>query len=145
MKRATPPAILALILSGCGAVQWVRPPDVSEADCTASCNAHYGQCPQVFAGFPERAAVECPAEHDNCLRACENGHLPARAAAAPRAIPPPAPFAAPAAAGPAPSAAGSFSVASKEARLRELKHFHDEGLISEVVYLERQKAILAEP
>jgi hypothetical protein len=145
MKKAAPPALFVLILSGCGTVQWVRSPDVSEADCTASCNAHYSQCPQVFAGFPERAAVECPAEHNNCLRACKNGHLPARAAATPRAMPPPAPLAAPAAADPAPAAAGSVPVASKEARLRELKHFHDEGLISEDVYRERQKAILAEP
>jgi hypothetical protein len=131
MKTAA--AALALILSGCGTVRWVRAPEVSEAECTASCSAHYDQCPQVFAGFPERAAVECPAEHNNCLRACEKGH-------------PPAPPAAPAAAAPAPSAASSVhAVASKEARLRELKHFYDERLVTEDVYRDRQKAILAEP
>jgi hypothetical protein len=34
---------------------------------------------------------------------------------------------------------------SKEARLRELKHFHDEGLVTDDVYRDRQKAILSEP
>ena len=125
-------AAFALFLSGCGTVQWVRPPAVTEPGCTASCTAHYEQCPQVFAGFPERAAVECPAEHANCLRACANGHAPRSTDAAPA----PAPSAMPA---PAPAAG------SKEARLRELKHFHDEGLVTEDVYRERQKAILAEP
>jgi hypothetical protein len=142
MKTAA--AALALILSGCGTVQWVRAPEVSEAACTASCNAHYDQCPQVFAGFPERAAVECPAEHNNCLRACEKGHPPAHTAASPLAVSPPAPPAAPAAAVPAPSAGSVRAVTSKEARLRELKHFYDEGLVTEDVYRDRQKAILAE-
>lgn len=142
MKNAA--AALTLILSGCGSVQWVRAPEVSQADCSAACDAHYGQCPQVFAGFPERGAVECPAEHNNCLRACGNGrastHPPAATLAAP------APPTAPAAADPAPSTASSLhTVSSKEARLRELKHFHEEGLVSEDVYRERQKAILAEP
>jgi len=136
MKKAA--AALTLILSGCGTVQWVRAPEASEADCKAACDVHYGQCPQVFAGFPERGAVECPAEHNNCLRACGNG----RAVVAP----PPAQPAAPAGADPAPSAARSLhAVPSKEARLRELKHFYEEGLVSEDVYRERQKAILAEP
>jgi hypothetical protein len=35
--------------------------------------------------------------------------------------------------------------AAKEAKLRELKHFYDEGLVSEDVYRARQAAILAEP
>jgi hypothetical protein len=136
MKKAA--AALTLILSGCGTVQWVRAPEASEADCNAACDAHYGQCPQVFAGFPERGAVECPAEHNNCLRACGSGHA--------MVTPPPAQPAAPAAADPAPSAARSLhAVPSKEARLRELKHFYEEGLVSEDVYRERQKAILAEP
>jgi len=147
MKNAA--AALTFILSGCGTVQWVRAPEVSQADCSAACDAHYGQCPQVFAGFPERGAVECPAEHNNCLRACGNGRASAHPPAATLATPAPAPPtqpAAPAAADPAPSAASSLhTVSSKEARLRELKHFHEEGLVSEDVYRERQKAILAEP
>jgi hypothetical protein len=143
MKKAA--AALTLILSGCGTAQWVRAPEVSAADCTAACDAHYAQCPQVFAGFPERGAVECPAEHNNCLRACRNGHASAQPPAATRVTPPPAQPAAPAAAD-APSAASSLhAVPSKEARLRELKHFYEEGLVSEDVYRERQKAILAEP
>jgi hypothetical protein len=141
MKQAAG-AALTLILSGCGTVQWVRAPEVSEADCIAACDAHYAQCPQVFAGFPERGAVECPAEHNNCLRACGNGHAPAHPPAATPVMKPPPP----AAADPAPSAPSSpHAVGSKEARLRELKHFYEEGLVSEDVYRERQRAILAEP
>ena len=140
MKKAA--AALSLFLAGCGSVQLVRTPEVDEAACTASCNAHYDRCPQVFAGFPERAAVECPAEHNNCLRACANARPAARAAAAPPAVPQPASAAHPSAAA---SASPVQAVSSKEARLRELKHFHDEGLVSEDVYRDRQKAILAEP
>ncbi len=144
MKKTA--AALTLILSGCGTAQWVRAPAVSEADCTAACDAHYGQCPQVFADFPERGAVECPAEHNNCRRACGNGHASAHPTAATPVKPPPAQPAAPAAAVAAPSAAGApHAVPSKEARLRELKHFYEEGLVSEDVYREQQKAILAEP
>jgi len=43
------------------------------------------------------------------------------------------------------AASPARTVASKEARLRELKHFYDEGLITDDVYRDRQKAILAEP
>ena len=141
-------AALAMILSGCGSVPpmpWARGPEVSDSACTASCNAHYEQCPQVFERFPERGAVECPAEHSNCLKVCENAKAAPRAAATPPAVPPPAP--APVApAPPAPVAASpGHAVASKEARLRELKHFYDEGLVSEDVYRERQTAILSEP
>jgi hypothetical protein len=138
-------AAIVLFLSGCGTVQWVPAPEVVESTCTASCNAHYEQCPQVFARFPERGAVECPAEHDKCLKACENAKGPARTAAAPLAAPPPA-AASPAATPLAPVAASSAPAAgSKEARLRELKHFYDEGLVTEDVYRDRQKAILSEP
>jgi hypothetical protein len=128
MKNAS--AALALILSGCGGpMQLVRAPEVSEPACTASCNAHYDQCPKVFANFPERGAVECPAEHNQCLKACKS---------APPAAPAPVP--------PAPVAASVASAgASKEARLRELKHFYEEGLVTEDVYRERQTAILGEP
>jgi hypothetical protein len=127
MKNAA--AALALILSGCGTVQLVRAPEVSEPACTATCNAHYDQCPQVFANFPERGAVECPSEHKQCLKACKS------APAAASTPVPPAPVAA------SPVRAG----ASKEARLRELKHFYEEGLVTEDVYRERQTAILGEP
>jgi hypothetical protein len=148
-------AAVALILSGCGTVDLVRPPIVNDSNCTASCNAHYDQCPQVFAMFPERGAVECPAAHNDCLKACENAPKPERTAAAPPVAPPVAPPPAQqpqaqqlqaAKVPPAPAAAGSTPAAgSKEARLRELKHFYDEGLVTEDVYRDRQKAILAEP
>jgi hypothetical protein len=122
-------AALALILSGCGPVQLVRAPEASEPACTASCEAHFVQCPQVFANFPERGAVECPAEHKQCLKACES---------APAVAPTPVPR--------APAAASVANAgASKEAKLRELKHLHDEGLVTEDVYRERQTAILGEP
>ena len=55
MKKAA--AAVALFLTGCGTMQLVRTPEVDEATCTAACNAHFDRCPQVFAGFPERAAV----------------------------------------------------------------------------------------
>ncbi|HWS64524.1 MAG TPA: hypothetical protein VN325_17335 [Steroidobacteraceae bacterium] len=127
MKNAA--AALALILSGCGTVQLVRAPEVSEPTCTATCNAHYDQCPQVFANFPERGAVECPAEHNQCLKACKS---------APPAAPAPVPHA------PVAASVASAGV-SREARLRELKHFYEEGLVTEDVYRERQTAILGEP
>jgi hypothetical protein len=137
-------AAFALILSGCGTVQWVQAPAESQPACTASCNAHYDQCPQIFARFPERGAVECPAEHNTCLKACQNAQASAHTAAARHVAPPPELPAAPGS--PAPTAAGVASaVGSKEARLRELKHFHDEGLVTEDVYRARQTAILAEP
>jgi hypothetical protein len=128
MKNAS--AALALILSGCGGpMQLVRAPEVSEPACTATCDAHFVQCPKIFANFPERGAVECPAEHNQCLKACKS---------APAAAPAPVP--------PAPVAASVASAgASKEARLRELKHFYEEGLVTEDVYRERQTAILGEP
>lgn len=131
MKSATGAAAAALILCGCGGtVQWARAPEVSDAACTASCNAHYEQCPQVFAEFPERGAVECPAERSNCLKACVNARPSGHIAAAPATVATPS---------------SARAEASKEAKLRELKHFHDEGLVTEDVYRERQKAILAEP
>ena len=149
MKQAA--AALFLILGGCGTVQWVRTPVVDEATCTASCNAHYDQCPQVFAGFPERAAVECPAEHNNCLRACAKGRPATHQAAAPPAaapaqVPPALPPASSAPAPvPTPPPGHPTAASSKEARLRELKHFYEAGLVSEDVYRDRQKTILAEP
>ena len=128
MKNAA--VALALILGGCGGpMQLVRAPEVSEPACTATCDAHFVQCPKIFANFPERGAVECPAEHNQCLKACKS---------APPAAPAPVP--------PAPVAASVASAgASKEARLRELKHFYEEGLVTEDVYRERQTAILGEP
>ena len=159
MKTATGAAAAALILCGCGGtMQWARAPEVSDADCTASCNTHYEQCPQVFAAFPERGAVECPAEHNNCLKTCANAHPPGHIAAAPAAkVQPaalqavPAPAAAPVVAAPVAAvtmpatASPARAEVSKEAKLRELKHFYDEGLVTEDVYHDRQKAILAEP
>jgi pyruvate/2-oxoglutarate dehydrogenase complex dihydrolipoamide acyltransferase (E2) component len=146
MKSAS--AALVLFLSGCGGpMLLVRAPEVSEPACTATCNAHYDQCPQVFANFPERGAVECPAEHNQCLKACKSAPAatpapvpPAPAAAPGPAPPPPAPAAANVA-----SAGASKEARSKEARLRELKHFYEEGLVTEDVYRERQTAILGEP
>lgn len=158
MKMAA--TAFCLLLSGCSMAQWGRAPQLSESDCSASCDAHYDNCPQVFAGFPERGAVECPAEHNNCLKACAKGARPTRAAVTPAAPPAAAPAAhAPVlpTTSPRPTVVDSADgvpvsptrsavpVASKEAKLRELKHFYDEGLVTEDVYRDRQKAILAEP
>jgi hypothetical protein len=138
---------IALVLGGCGTVPWTQGPEVSEAACTASCNAHFDQCPQIFAGFPERGAVECPAEHNNCLRTCETHRPAARPAATRPVIPASEVPAVPAAPSPSPQAMPGtvHAVSSKEARLRELKHLYDAGLVTDDVYKDRQKAILSEP
>jgi hypothetical protein len=141
MKNLT--AAVALVLGGCGSVPWMQGPEVSESTCTAACNAHFEQCPQIFAGFPEHGAVECPAEHNNCLRACATGH-PARTAATPPVVPPSPTPATAATPGSSPQAVPG-AVSSKEARLRELKHLYAEGLVTDDVYRERQKTILSEP
>jgi hypothetical protein len=163
-------AAVMLILSACasGTLPWAQGPQRSGAACTASCDAHFEQCPQVFAAFPERGAVECPAERKLCMKACETNKDVASAgvtstvskpSSAADAAPPLAAAAittSAATAPPAPVAAASdraipstpgprAPAASKEARLRELKHLYDEGLVSDDVYKERQRAILSEP
>jgi hypothetical protein len=145
MKNLT--AAFALVLSACGSVPWLQGPEVSESTCTAACDAHFNQCPQIFAGFPERGAVECPAEHNKCLQTCATRHPAAPAVATPAVVPqsqmpatPPTPSSSPQA---TPATVGADS--SKEARLRELKRLYDEGLVSDDVYRDRQKAILSEP
>jgi hypothetical protein len=142
-----PTAAFALVLSACGSVPWLQGPEVSESTCTAACDAHFNQCPQIFAGFPERGAVECPAEHNKCLQTCATRHPAARAVATPAVLPqsqmpatPPTPSSSPQT---TPGTVGADS--SKEARLRELKRLYDEGLVSDDVYRDRQKAILSEP
>ncbi len=139
-------AAFALVLGGCGSVPWTPGPQVSESACTAACDAHFAQCPQIFSGFPERGAVECPAEHHNCLRSCATRHSAARTGVTPPAVPP-SPMPAPAATSGSPPQAmpGAGPASSKEARLRELKHLYDEGLVTDDVYRDRQKAILSEP
>jgi hypothetical protein len=138
---------IALFLGGCSAVPWTQGPEVSEAACTASCNAHFDQCPQIFAGFPERGAVECPAEHNNCLRTCGTHRAAARNDTMRPVIPASEVPAVSAAPGPSPQPMPGTvrAVSSKQARLRELKHLYDEGLVTDVVYKDRQKAILSEP
>jgi hypothetical protein len=141
-------AASALMLSGCTppTLQWTHGPEVSEATCTASCNAHFDECPRIFADFPERGAVECPAERDNCLKTCQVHHAAARPPAALPVAPASAVPAAPVVAVPSPAPQGAARAApSKEARLRELKRLYDEGLVSDDVYRHRQEAILAEP
>jgi len=148
MKNLT--AALALTLSACASVPsvpWLQGPEVSESTCKAACDAHFEQCPQIFAGFPERGAVECPAEHNKCLQSCATRHPAARAAATPAVVPQaqlPAVVATPNSSPQATPGTVSFD-SSKEARLRELKRLYDEGLVSDDVYRDRQKAILSEP
>lgn len=140
-------AAFALVLSGCGSMPFMQGPEQSESACTASCTAHFDRCPRIFAGFPERGAVECPAEHDNCLRVCKTQHAAARAPVTPQGLAPSEVPATQAALGSAPQAVPVtvHAVSSKEARLRELKHLYDEGLVTDDVYKDRQKAILSEP
>jgi hypothetical protein len=131
MKNLT--VAVALVLGGCTsvpAVPWMQGPEVSESTCTAACDAHFEQCPQIFAGFAERGAVECPAEHNHCLQSCATRRPAARSAASPS---------------PQALSGAVRAVSSKEERLRELKHLYDEGLVTDDVYRDRQKAILSEP
>lgn len=149
MKNLT--AAFVLVLSGCGSVPGMQKPEISESTCTAACDAHFDQCPQIFAGFPERGAVECPTEHNSCLRSCATRHAAARTAPLPpppRTVVLPSQMPADRAASTTPPQAMSGTVravSSKEARLRELKHLYEEGLVLDDVYRDRQKAILSEP
>lgn len=138
MKSLT--VVLAVLLGGCDSMPWARGPEVSGPTCTATCDAHLTQCREVvFAGFPQRGAIECPAEHNNCLRVCAKRHPDVlTSASAPTTGPAKMPTNASA-------APGSPASMSREQRLRELRHLYEEGLITEDVYKERQKAILSEP
>ena len=145
-------ALLALTLTGCasGPLPWVQGPQQDAGECTASCAAHFAQCPQIFAAFPARGAVECPAARDTCLRGCarhsETSGAPVSAVALPlpAALPPPnlPPVNAPLRPVPA---SNLPTAASKEAKLRELKRWYEEGLVSEDIYKEQQRTILAQP
>jgi hypothetical protein len=121
----------ALILCSCSTLPWQAQPRANDATCTASCDVHFEQCPQIFAGFPGRADSECPAEHNSCLKSCATG-----ATGAPAVVHMVAPV---------DNAGHVPPAANKRARLSELKSLHDEGLITDDVYSDRQKAILAEP
>ena len=138
MKSLT--AAFALLLTSCDSMPWTRGPEVSGLACTAACDAHFTQCQEVlFAGFAERGAIECPAEHKSCLRVCADRHPDVRTGAAVSAT------------GPAKMPTGvtgpgySPAATSREERLRELKHLYEEGLVTDDVYRDRQKAILSEP
>jgi hypothetical protein len=137
-------AAFALALGGCASVPWMQGPEVSESTCTAACDAHFEQCPQVFAGFSERGAVECPAEHNKCLQSCAT-RPPAARTAATSPIVTPTQMPAATAASPRPASGSVRAVSSKEEKLRELKHLYDEGLVTDDVYRDLQKAILSEP
>lgn len=133
-------AAASLALTACTVGPLAREAPVDTPQCTAACSAQFEHCPQMFSVFPERGAIECPAARQQCLRACSKSKI----AEAPRVTPPATPPTTPASASasvPPPAA----SQASRESRLRELKHFHDEGLITDDVYRERQTAILTEP
>jgi hypothetical protein len=136
----------ALFLTGCAAMPLMRGPEVSESACAASCNTHFDQCPQIFAGFPERGAIECPAEHDKCLKSCETRRSAVPAVAGTDTRPTEVLTGSAGLASPRQIAPGPVHpTSSKEARLRELKHLYDEGLVTEDVYKDQQKAILSEP
>ena len=124
----------ALILSGCSALPLVQTSPGAES--CGACDAHFDQCKKAFANFPERGAVECPTEQNRCLKAC---------AGAPKTAPV-AVTAQPLSAAPVEKPESKTGpTASKEAKLRELKHYYEEGLISEDVYRARQTVILSEP
>ncbi len=122
--------LISLLVSGCmgrASLPTVPGPRGSDPVCTQGCALRLERCPQIFAAFPGHGAMECPAANEQCLKACAKE--PGRDAGAAAPLAPPAPVSVP---------------ASKEAELRELKRFHDEGLITDEVYVDRQKAILSE-
>jgi hypothetical protein len=128
-------AVLVIALGGCSAATMKPAPMAGASSCSAACEAHLERCNQAFANFPERGAIECPTEFNRCLKACSGPP------AVPRGLASLQGFATPVA---APDNKVN-SVSSKEAKLRELKHLYDEGLLSEDVYRARQTVILAEP
>ena len=131
--------LAGLIACGCTALPWDPQPAVSDSACIASCGDHFKQCPQMFAAFPERGAIECPAEHDNCMKACAKRRTTAPVLS-PRAASADPPVEVAPGAAPAPPA-----TSTKESQLRELKRLYDEGLVTEDVYKDRQRAILSQP
>ncbi len=145
---------VTLALSGCTVAPGLKGTTLSEPACTDSCSEKFERCPQMFSAFPERGVIECPAARQQCLRACakHQSTVAQGVTAAPVSV-------TPVTAAPVNSASSSEVNAriepasatppparqSMETKLRELKHLHDEGLVSDEVYIERQKAILSEP
>jgi hypothetical protein len=116
-----------LLMAGCSAAAmrpWAQAQRLDQPSCLASCDIHDQQCPQIFAAFPERGAIECPASHADCVKACQRA---GNAVAAPVNTPP------------------APTNISKEAKLRELKRLYEQGLVTDEVYKARQLAILSEP
>lgn len=108
---------------------------VNESECTVACSAQFERCPAMFSAFPERGAIECPGARQQCLHACVRLPVAVAPRAMPQVVPTPVAREPPVA----------TQQTSKEARLRELKHFHDEELITDDVYRERQTAVISEP
>ena len=116
-----------LLLAGCTTAAmrpWTQAQRLDEPSCLASCDVHDQQCPQIFAAFPERGAIECPASHADCVKGCQRA---GKAVAAPVNLPP------------------APANTTKEAKLRELKRLYEQGLVTDEVYKARQLAILSEP
>ncbi len=131
----------AVLVTGCSTAAlkpWAQAQHQDEPACLAACEKHDQQCPQIFAAFPERGAVECPASHVDCVKGCK-ATMAAAAPATAVSTPPPLTVSSP------PSASPPPVTASKEAKLRELKRLYDLGLVTDEVYKARQLAILSEP
>jgi hypothetical protein len=133
---------LSLVLGGCEALPGDRASSVNDPECLEACTAQDQQCPQIFAAFPGRAAIECPTRRADCAKSCEKGR---EGMDRTRVVTTRAPITAEVHAAAPPATATPRAMSSKEAQLRELKDFHDKGLITDDVYSDHQKAILAEP
>jgi hypothetical protein len=132
-------AMAAILLTGCSAGvmrPWSQAQQVDESSCLATCEKHDQECPKIFAAFPERGAVECPASHADCVESCKATSV--AVTPSPPTTPSPPRTSQPAATQPPTNT-------SKEAKLRELKRLYEQGLVTDEVYKERQLAILSEP
>jgi hypothetical protein len=107
-------ATVATLVAGCASIADIDS-SKKEPSCTHSCSTNYSSCIQGFTVFPIQAQHQCSTALHSCVAACPDN-------AGPPAVVP--------------------SATSTEQQLKDLKKLHDEGLISDEVYLQRQKAIL---
>ncbi len=122
MKRLVTTSIFilggcAILVSACTTTPQV---DTSKKEpiCSHACSAGYVECARSFSLAPITQQNICVRSLDACLQACPDKSEATGGAPAKQSI---------------------------EDKLKDLKRLHDAGLISNEVYLERQRAILGRP